>query len=112
MATPTLANTIADDLARKCGEDVAALMHRAFKLCDSQGACVMAAVTGASMAMAQVTGVLLAGQNEPVDAAALDAIWKDLIRPLALTAIGDRGPFVAMLAEVAAKPARIAEAAR
>lgn len=97
-------DVIDHDMAVKCGRDVSDAIHRNFRLLDSQRGCMLAGVAAASTAMASMLGAWSAGSREDLDAKALDALWLQLIRPLALTTIGDRTGFERLLEEVSAKP--------
>lgn len=98
-------NIIERDLAKKCSYDCADVLRRAFQLCSTQRGAVVVGVAGVAGAVAALTGAFYATYEGKVDDEVIDAFWRDLIRPVVVTAFEDASqPFTAMQADIAKKP--------
>lgn len=104
-------DVIDHDMAIKCGNDVADAMKRNYQLIETKRGCAMAGISGASIAMASMAGAFWAGTGIKLDEKALDDLWSQVIRPLAMSAIGQRGHFEDMMKWISEKEAADGNAA-
>lgn len=91
---------IQSDIALKCGDDVASAIQRNLQLIDDHLGAMQVVIAGAAIALSQAVGVLAAvGKIEP-DASIIDGLWRDSIRPLTLSTIGDRAGMERLYAQI------------
>jgi len=74
------------DLGRKCGDDVAAAMHRTMLLADDRAGAMAIATYGAGYALGTLTGAVAAflEHEDGPTPELMDQVWTDFLRPLAL----------------------------
>lgn len=81
------------DIGRKCGDDVGGAIRRNMQLVDLPRERMMVAMYGAGVAVGNATGAWLGAMGltcAPL-ATDIDQMWRDVLRPLALGQLGERG---------------------
>jgi hypothetical protein len=94
--------TIEHDVALKAGQDVRDAVFRNLQLVDTPHGQLKVGLAAASQAFATAAGICAGVYGEGDDTAWIDALWKDVVRPLALSDRGHRAEFDAMLASLEA----------